>query len=115
MAEVIRGELWWANLPDPFGSEPGFRRPVVIVQAGEFNRSAVRTVIVAVVTSNLKWANAPGNVFLSTDVSGLRNPSVINVLQLLTIDRTRLSECVHLLPAEVMTALDNGLRLALEL
>jgi mRNA interferase MazF len=74
MAEVIRGELWWANLPDPFGSEPfsskpGFRRPVVIVQAGEFNRSAVRTVIVAVVTSNLKWANAPGNVFLSTEVS----------------------------------------------
>ena len=115
MAEVIRGELWWANLPDPFGSEPGFRRPVVIVQAREFNRSTVRTVIVAVVTGNLKWANAPGNVFLSTDVSGLRNPSVINVLQVLTIDRTRLSQCVSLLSPEVMTALDKGLRLALEL
>ncbi|MEO5925412.1 MAG: type II toxin-antitoxin system PemK/MazF family toxin [Bryobacteraceae bacterium] len=115
MAEILRGELWWANLPEPFGSEPGFRRPVVIVQAGEFNRSAVRTVIVAAVTSNLRWADAPGNVFLSTDVSGLRTPSVINVLQLSAIDRTRLSECISRLPDDVMAALDNGLRLALEL
>ncbi len=115
MAQVTRGEIWWANLPEPFGSEPGFRRPVVVVQAEAFNLGGLQTVIVAIVTSNLGWADFPGNIFLPTDQSGLLRPSVIQATQLMTLDRRRLSEHVGVLSAEVMESVDTGLRLALEL
>lgn len=115
MPDVRRGEIWWANLPEPVGSEPGYRRPVVIVQANAYNRSAFRTVLVAVVTGNIRAAKYPGNVLLLPDVSGLSKPSVVNVTQVTRVELTDLSECVGALPKHVMNAVDNGLRLALEL
>jgi mRNA interferase MazF len=108
-----RGELWWASLPAPSGSGPGYRRPVVVVQANPLNQSRIATAIVAAVTSNLAIAEAPGNVRLGKAESGLRKPSVVNVSQLVTIDRTALTERVRSLPAEVMRSIDDGLRLVL--
>ena len=81
-----RGEIWWASLPKPRASEPGYRRPVLIVQADEFNRSNINTVLAAAMTSNVNLAAAPGNVQLSGRASGLRKPSVVNVSQLITLD-----------------------------
>jgi mRNA interferase MazF len=110
-----RGELWWATLPASTGSGPGFRRPVLIVQANPFNESRIATVLVAVATSNLSLAEAPGNVRISKADSGLAKPSVVNASQLFTVDRALLAERVRALPAEAMHRVDDGLRLALEL
>lgn len=115
MPDVRRGEIWWANLPEPVGSEPGYRRPVVVVQANAYNRSEIRTVLVAIITGNVRLANAPGNVLLSPEASGLPKTSVVNVSQVATVNLTHLSECVGVLPKHVMNAVDNGLQLALEL
>lgn len=109
------GELWWATLPDPVGSGPGSRRPVVVVQTDEFNESRIATVVVAAVTSNLRLAAAPGNVLFRRRQSGLRRDSVINVSQLLTVDKSFLTERVRELPGEVVTNLRTGLRLVLGL
>ncbi len=110
-----RGELWWASLRAPSGSEPGFRRPVVVLQSNPFNQSRIATVVVAVVTSNLALAEAPGNVRIGKTESGLAKPSVVNVSQLVTLDREVLTQRVRALPAEVMREIDEGLRLALGL
>lgn len=110
-----RGEVWWASLPEPTGSGPGLRRPVVIVQANPFNESRISTVIVAVVTSNLALAAAPGNLRLAKSDSGLPKASVINVSQLLTLDRSVLTKKVRQLPATVMRRLNDGLQLVLGL
>lgn len=110
-----RGELWWAALSSPTGSAPGYRRPVVIVQANPLNESRISTVIVAAVTSNLALADAPGNVRVSRSDSGLSKPSVVNVSQLVTIDRRVLAQRIRALPGEVMRAVDDGMRLALAL
>ena len=110
-----RGEIWWASLPDPVGSEPGYRRPVLVVQSDEFNRSGIQTVICAAVTSNLHLAGAPGNVHLSTRASGLPKPSVVNVSQLLSIDRTLLTKRIKGIDAPSMLQVDEGLRLVLTL
>jgi len=110
-----RGEIWWAALPDPTGSGPGFRRPVLLVQANPFNDSRLATAIVAVITSNLALADAPGNVRIGKSDSGLTRPSVVNVSQLLTLDRTLLSARVRALPGEAMQRVDDGLRLVLAL
>ena len=110
-----RSEVWWATLPEPRGSGPGLRRPVVVVQADPFNRSRVRTVVVAVVTTNLSLADAPGNVELDESEGGLPYPSVINVSQLLTIDKEYLGELMGSLSAERMQEVDAGLRLVLSL
>jgi len=115
MTEVRRGELWWANLPVPFGSEPGYRRPVLIIQAESFNRSRIRTVLVAVVTRNLALAAAPGNVLLPAECSGLPKDSVLNVSQILTLDRARLQERISKLSGPWMTNVDSGLRLVMSL
>jgi len=112
---VKRGEIWWATLPAPTGSGPGFRRPVLIVQSDPFNQSRISTAIVAVITSNLALAEAPGNIRAAKSESGLAKPSVINVSQLLTIDKSLLTECVRSLPPATMMRVDNGLRLALAL
>jgi mRNA interferase MazF len=112
---VTRGEIWWADLPDPRGSEPGFRRPVLVIQANSFNQSGIRTVIVAVLTGNLRLADAPGNVLLPARVSGLPRDSVVNVSQLLTLDRSFLTEEVGRLPGRLLADVDAGLRLVLEL
>ena len=112
---VKRGEIWWASLPDPVGSEPGYRRPVLIIQSDEFNRSGIRTVICSAITTNLNLAGAPGNVQLSPRSSGVSKPSVINVSQLISIDRTRLTERIKGIDTESMRQVDEGLRLILTL
>ena len=110
-----RGEIWWAALPAPSGSGPGFRRPVLIVQSNPFNNSRIATVIVAVVTSNLALAEAPGNVRISKSDSGLSKPSVINVSQVLTLDRKLLTKCVRPLSGDALRRVDEGLRLVMSL
>lgn len=112
---IKRGEIWWAELGDPRGSGPGFRRPVAILQADPFNQSKISTVIVAAVTSNLELGAAPGNVNLSRRDSKLPRKSVVNVSQLLTLDRRFLVSRVGVLPGRVMEDIDQGLRLALAL
>lgn len=108
-----RGEIWWASLPEPQGSGPGFRRPVVVVQSNSFNESRISTVIVAVVTSNLRLADAPGNVLLEKGETMLPRDSLINVSQVLTVDKSFLTERVTTLRDETMAAVDAGLKLAL--
>ena len=116
MERVIeRGDLWWANLGSPRGSESDYRRPVVVVQDNHFNRSAISTVVVVGVTTNMDLAHAPGNVVYRPRASGLSRASVINVSQLAKIDRTQLVEKVGRLPESVMRQVEEGLRLVLTL
>ncbi|MGH7324618.1 MAG: type II toxin-antitoxin system PemK/MazF family toxin [Candidatus Rokuibacteriota bacterium] len=91
---IAQGEVWWADLPEPSGSEPGFRRPVVVVQGDAFNRSRIDTVVCVPLTSNLRWAEAPGNVPLDAKLTGLPKDSVANVSQLVTLDKSSLTERV---------------------
>lgn len=112
---IERGELWWAGLEEPRGSEPGFSRPVLLVQSDAFNRSRIQTVIAVVVTSNLRLVEAPGNVLLPKAESGLRRDSVANVSQVITLDRDVLSQRVAKLPRRLIAAVDEGLRLVLSL
>ena len=110
-----RGEIWWASLPRPVGSAPGYRRPVLIIQSDLFNRSRINTVIVAAITGNVKLAVAPANVLLSSKATGLPRDSVVNVSQLLTFDKSLLTDYVRTLPARTMTKIDHSLRLVLSL
>jgi len=110
-----RGDIWWANLPPPSGSGPGYRRPVLVIQSNAFNESKISTVLVAVITSNLALSDAPGNVRLSKSTGGLSKASVVNVSQLLTMDRGLLSKRVGALPAGIMQRVDAGLKLVLSL
>jgi mRNA interferase MazF len=112
---IKRGEIWWASLPSPEGSGPGYRRPVLIVQCNDFNRSRINTVIVVVITSNLRLADAPGNVLLPKKATGLARKSVVNVSQVITIDRKFLTGRVRLLHARELVRVDDGLRLVLSL
>jgi len=112
---VHRGEIWWASLPNPSGSGPGFRRPVLIVQSNPFNESRISTVIVVVITSNLRLVDAPGNVRLNKSESGLSKVSVANVSQVLTVDRNYLTERLGSLGTRPMRFIDDGLRLVLGL
>jgi mRNA interferase MazF len=89
---VAQGDIWWADLPEARGSGPAFRRPVVVVQGDALNRSRVATVVCVALTSNVKWATAPGNVRLPSSMTGLPRESVANVSQLVTLDRTDLTE-----------------------
>ena len=110
-----RGEVWWADLGRPRGSEPGLRRPVVVVQANEYNRSALRTVVVACFSSNLDLAAAPGNVLCRPRATGLPKPSVINVTQIATLDRSALLERAGRLPPRLLDEMNAGLSLVLDL
>lgn len=112
---MYRGEIWWANLPDPIGSEPGYRRPVLIIQDDTFSQSRLRTVIVVIVTSNIELANAPGNVLLAREKTSLPRDSVANVSQILTIDKSFLSERIGSLPMDLQEKVDEGLRTVLYL
>ena len=91
---ISQGDVWWADLGAPEGSAPGFRRPVVVVQGDSFNRSGIGTIVCAPLTSNLRWADAPGNVVLPARATGLSKDSVANVSQLVTLDRGVLDEHV---------------------
>lgn len=110
-----RGEVWWADLGRPRGSEPGLRRPVVVVQANEYNRSTLRTVVVACLTSNLDLAAAPGNVLCRPRTTGLPKASVVNVTQVATLDRNALLERVGRLPRQLLDDVNAGLCLVLDL
>jgi len=110
-----RGEIWWASLPEPTGSGPGFRRPVLVVQSNPFNSSRIATVVVAAITSNLRLSAAPGNVEITKRESGLGKPSVVNVSQVLTLDRTLLTEQIRQLSDKKMIEMDQGLRAVLGL
>ncbi len=112
---MYRGEIWWASLPDPLGSEPGYRRPVAIVQADVFTQSRISTVIVVILTSNTRLAEAPGNVLLPRNATGLPKDSVANVSQIFTIDKTFLVERVGTLPEDLQDEVDEGLRTVLYL
>ena len=110
---VARGQLWWAELSDPVGSGPGFRRPVLVVQADNFNASKISTVVVIAVTSNMRLAEAPGNVSLEKSRSGLSKGSVVNVSQIITIDKAGLSEVIGSIDVLTMKQIDDGIRLVL--
>jgi mRNA interferase MazF len=112
---VRRGEVWWATLRSPVGSEPGHRRPVVIIQSDPFNRSRIGTVIAAALTSNVRLEAAPGNVLLAQGTAGLDRDSVINVSQIVTLDRTFLTDRLGRIPVVKQRELDDGLRLVLAL
>jgi mRNA interferase MazF len=112
---VNRGEVWWASLPGPRASEPGFNRPVLIVQSDSFNRSRIQTVLAVVLTSNLLLAEAPGNVKLSARKTGLPKESVANVSQVVTLDKSFLRDRCGKLDRETMGRIEDGLRLVLAL
>jgi mRNA interferase MazF len=112
---VLKGEIWWADVGEPTGSAPGFVRPVVIVSSDRFNRSVIATVVVAIMTSNMAAAAHPGNLAISKRASGLPRASVVNVSQLLTLDREQLTERVGRLDGPHMQKLADGLRLVLDL
>ena len=105
--------MWWADLPEARGSEPGFRRPVVVVQGEALNRSRIATIVCVAITSNLKWATAPGNVLLSAKMVGLPSDSVANVSQIVTLDRALLSENVGRLPEPILNLLLSGIDVVL--
>lgn len=110
-----RGEIWWADLPEQRRSEPGYRRPVLVIQANSFNRSRIQTVVVAVVTGNVELAQAPGNVLLPADSAGLSRDFVVNASQILTLDRSFLTEHAGTLSPRMQRAVDAGLRSVLHL
>ena len=112
---MLRGEIWWATLPAPSASEPGYRRPLLIIQSDDFNRSRINTVIAVVITSNLGLSEAPGNVILSKKDSKLPKKSVANVSQLITVDKTLLTEKVGRLSASKLREVESGIRLVLSL
>ena len=110
---IRRGDIWWATLSSPRGSAPGYRRPVLVVQANAFNESRIKTVIVAIISSNVDLAAAPGNVLLHRRDSKLPRESVVNVSQLVTLNKSYLTERVGRLSDRQLGAIDEGLRLAL--
>jgi mRNA interferase MazF len=110
-----RGTVWWAQLPEPIASEPGFRRPVLIIQSNAFNRSRIRTIVAVVLTSNLRLDEAPGNVLIPATDSGLPRGSVANGSQIITLDRTFLTEKCGRISSRSMKAVDDGIRLVLSL
>jgi len=110
---IAQGEVWWAELPEPSGSEPGFRRPVVVVQCDAFNRSGIATVVCVPLTSNVKWGDAPGNLLLRAEDTGLPRDSVANVSQVTAFDREALTERVGRLTRARMTAVLDGIDVVL--
>jgi len=110
---ISRGDVWWADLSEPTGSGPGFRRPVIVVQGDALNRSRIATVVCVPLTSNLKWADAPGNVRLAPRFTGLSKESVANVSQIITLDKSLLAEHVGKLPQAKLGLILSGIDLVL--
>lgn len=110
-----RGEIWWASLPEPYGSAPGYRRPVVVVQSNDFNESRIQTVVIVAITSNLAVADAPGNFAVSARETSLPRRSVVNVSQVLTLSKSLLTKRAGRLDDNSVRRLDEGLRVALSL
>jgi mRNA interferase MazF len=110
---MIRGDIWWADFGIPFGSESGFRRPVLIMQSDAFNKSKLNTIVVIPLTTNLILANAPGNVFIEKDESGLSKDSVVVVSQINAIDRHRLIERVSTINRTMLNEVEYGIKMVL--
>jgi mRNA interferase MazF len=110
-----RGEIWWASLEEPSGSAPGFSRPVLVVQADPFNESRIRTVVVAALTTNARLAAAPGNIPVKRRETKLPQDSVVNVSQIMTVDKSHLRSRAGTLSQRMMEAVDEGMRLVLDL
>ena len=106
---ISQGEVWWADLSEPTGSGPGFRRPVVVIQSDAFNRSRIATVVCIPLTSNTVWADAPGNTLLPAAITNLPKDSVANGSQVITIDKTLLIERVGKLSRERLELVLSGL------
>ena len=111
---IAQGEVWWADLGKPRGSEPGHRRPVVVVQSDSFNRSKISTVVCVPLTTNLRWAEAPGNVGLEADATGLRRDSVANVSQIVTADMSSLTDRAGVLPEAKLDLILYGIDVVLD-
>ena len=111
---INQGDIFWIDLDEPSGSEPGFRHPHVVLQNNVFNRSRIRTVVVCALTSNLKRATAPGNVRLEPGEANLSKQSVVNISQIFTVDKTRLSEKIGTLSVKRVRQILDGLRLLTE-
>jgi mRNA interferase MazF len=105
---ISQGEIWWADLPQPIGSGPGYRRPVLVIQSDALNRSGVSTVVCVPLTTNLVWADAPGNVLLASAVTGLPKDSVANVSQIIALDKSLLSDRVGKVPRAKLDLLFAG-------
>ena len=112
---MMRGEIWWAKLPPPRGSEPGKTRPVVIIQADTFNRSAINTIICAVITSNTDLSNAPANILIEKSDSGLEKTSVINFSQIFTIDKSYFTQHVSMLPKPILFQVNRSIKMVFEI
>ncbi len=110
---ISQGEIWWADLRQPVGSEPRYRRPVVVVQSGSFNRSRIATVICVPLTTNLRRGDSPGNVLLTSDVTGLPKDSVANVSAPITVDRSLLTDRVSMLPESKLELILYGFDIVL--
>jgi mRNA interferase MazF len=110
---IGQGEVWWADLSEPTGSGPGYRRPVVVVQCDALNRSRVATVVCVPLTSNLKWAEAPGNALLTARATGLSQDSVANVSLIVAIDRRQLTERAGKLPRRQLDLVFAGIDIVL--
>ena len=115
MVTIKQGEIWWADLGEPMGSEPSLRRPVLIVQDNQYNQSRIATVIILSITSTTMLADLPGNILLSKKESGLPKKSVINVSQIATINKSWLENKVSSLPKVIMEEVHYGLGLVLGL
>lgn len=113
MVKISQGDVWWADLPEPTGSEPGYRRPVVVVQSDELNESKIRTVVCVPLTSNLNWANFPGGVALTNEETGLPQMSVANTVQILTIDSIVLTERVGVLSSKKLEEILDGVEIVI--
>ncbi|TGM05470.1 type II toxin-antitoxin system PemK/MazF family toxin [Leptospira jelokensis] len=112
---MTRGEIWWVDLGIPFGSEPGFKRPVLIVQNDAFNESNINTIVVVPLTTNLNLAKAPGNVPLSRKESNLSKDSIVNVSQIVTLGRDRFISKASHLKTKNMRKIEDGIKLVLSL
>ncbi|MGH9452255.1 MAG: type II toxin-antitoxin system PemK/MazF family toxin [Terriglobia bacterium] len=110
---MLRGEIWWASLRSPAGSEPGYRWPVLVIQTNQFNQSLIRTIVAIVMTSNLALARAPGNALCKKKFTGLPKDSVANISQIVTLDKSFLTERVKVLPSRLLQQVEEGLRLVL--
>ena len=113
MVTVSQGEVWWADLGEPRGSKPGFRRPVLVVQGDALNRSRIATAVCVALTSNVKWASAPGNVLLSESATGLPKESVANVSQIVTLDKSELTVRAGKLPKAKLELVLSGVDVVL--
>jgi mRNA interferase MazF len=112
---MVRGEIWWAELPPPRGSSPAKRRPVLIIQGDSFNRSRINTVICAIITSNTELASLPGNLLLEKSISGLEKTSTVNFTQIYSLDKPDLTEYVTMLPKIMLDKVDSCLKAVLEI